>query len=205
MVVNTGLSVGGDNLGVILCRLAIGVLADIQLALAVCVAVVVVELIVDHELDVVVDVPVQAESVGFCSTAIYVAVVEVADLVASAEFEVAPLAAALDLGVLGALCVILVLTSEEKVSCLYVPSAEVLGCRVCCVSLEVDVVAYVCSLVAESVPVAGDFDSPEVVVVESREIVGVKIFPAVEVGRVAGACTICSPFASGEVGSGGPV
>ena len=150
MVVDAGLSGRIRDLRIILGRFPVRIRSDEELVLAVGITVVVVELVVELELDVAVDPPVQAERIGFGSTSVDGATIKVDGLVTGAELDVTPLPAPLDTGVFTAVGVVALLAAEEKVTGLDVPAAEVLGGRVGRICLEMDIVADIGSLIAET-------------------------------------------------------
>ena len=202
MVVHTGLSVSGDNLLVILGRLTGGIEADVQFVLAVCITVIIVELVVKLQLDVVVHPPVESYGISLGSTSVNIAEIEVASLVTTAEFKIAPFVDRLDLGVLSTIGVIALGSAEEQVTSLGIPTAEVLCFGIYSIRFEVDVISYVGRLIAEAFPVTGKLDSPEVVVVKTGQVICVEVLLAVNAGGVTCAGTISSPLSCRQVGSG---
>ena len=153
MVVDAGLSISCNNFLVVLGRLACRIQANIELVFAVCITVIVVELVIELHLDIVVHPPVKSKCISLGSSTVDIAEIEVASLIAGAELDISKLTDGLDLGVLATVCIIALLSTEKKITGLDVPSSEVLGLGIGCIGLETDIVTNVGSLVTEAVPV----------------------------------------------------
>ena len=205
MVVNTGLSGRSGDLGVVLGGFAIGIKAHIKFTLSVGVTVIIVVLVVQLHLDILVHPEVETQSIGLGGTAIDIAEVEVAVLITGAKLDISPIMSAFHLGVLASVGVITLFSAEEQVAGLGVPSTEILGLGISGVRFEVDIVTNIGGLITETIPVTGELDGPQVVVVEAGKVVGVKILLAVDARGVTGACPVSPPLACCKVGSGCPV
>ncbi len=138
----------------------------------------------------VVDVVVQTGGPRFARAALDVLRVEGQVVVTEAELQIAPAAAALDAGELGAVRVVALLAAEEQVTRLGVPAPEMFRARVDLlgsVALDVGVVGQHGGLETQPLPVARQLGRVEQVMVDVRNRVRVEVLLAVDRGAVAGA------------------
>ena len=196
MVIHTGLANGlvrglGGLAGIVNTAIEL-------VALTGCKAVVVVILIVQLNFHVVVDVVVETKGISHALTAHDLLVVggkgligiEVKELDAAADFNIAPLLSSLYAGELGTGAIVALLAAKEEVTALNIPAEEVPGgsngWRIFNVRDIGCGVAHIDGLSAEALPVTRKFRGVTDIMVEVK-VAGIQILLAVDVGRVAGA------------------
>ncbi len=118
--------------------------------------------------------------------------VEVDLLHSCAEFEVSPVPARIDTGILRSAGIIVLLSAEEEEACLCIPSACCLEafCGVLC-RVKDSLTCNIGRLITEGLPVAGNFECIGKFMVKSLDCISVKEFLPVDACRVSCAVADC--------------
>ena len=197
MVVNPGLAGALYYLGVVLGRIAGGVVTNEQLALAVGIAVIVVVLVVDDKLHVLGRVEVDPETERLRASSEVVSGVEVAIFITHGKFDITPGAPRSDSGRFGAIVVVVLTTAEKKIGSLRVPTVGPLGSEVVDLLVQKSPAGEVGALIAQPFVETGKLCGPGKLMVKTCDDIGVEVLLPVDARRVAAA------VARGSVSVGG--